>query len=268
MSEPRTLVIGDTHGRLDVLATLLIQEGVVDPGTLKRVDRDVRVVHVGDLGNFADDKTADRLTYAVADDWLDTLLWGNHDRSVISPMITFNHFERPDEQTLKSMNDLRLSGKLVLATTAHGFLVTHAGLHVAYGRRHFDHLSPNVVAGKINYEDTQYGDMSALSSIWTAIAIPRGGAADAGGILWRDVREKLWEGARQVFGHSVMRDGIVRAVGYDGTFNVKRGQEPSYAIDVGAKQREQQAGIWLPEERVVAVGPSELSDLYYGRDRS
>jgi hypothetical protein len=62
MSEKPTLVIGDVHGHLDRLTALLEQEEVIarnDSDGYDRVNHDVRVVQVGDLGHFGADYTND-----------------------------------------------------------------------------------------------------------------------------------------------------------------------------------------------------------------
>lgn len=259
MSEPRTLIIGDTHGNYDALAALLIQEGIIDPVDHDRVNYDVRVIHVGDLGDFsARRQREDDLCYsgAVNQGWFNTLLWGNHDRAVISPHSQFKGYEKPLPETLRLMAKLVVDGTLVLATTAHGFLVTHAGLRPEFAQL----LSPTSVphsAKLINRYDREHRDLSPFSRIWCSIGERRGGLpGDVGGILWRDFDEELWNGARQVFGHSISRWGTVRTTGDP--------ERPSYAIDVGAKSRPMQAGIWLPEEKIVRVDERGINDLIHG----
>ena len=64
----------------------------------------------------------------------------------------------------------------------------------------------------------------------------------AGGILWRDAeREDLWVGVPQIFGHT---RGDIRMYG-----------NRSVCVDVGSHNDGNLAGIWLPERKVVAVGP-------------
>jgi len=93
-----------------------------------------------------------------------------------------------------------------------------------------------------------------------AIAIKRGGHAHAGGILWRDIEEKLYPEFRQVFGHSA--DHKYREVRYCNQWGYSRLEIPEYAgqsycIDVGGPDKwpgaKCLAGIWLPEERIVRV---------------
>lgn len=257
MTEPRTLIVGDTHGWYDRLAALLIQEEIIHPETMGRINDDVRVVHVGDLGNFSDDSlTRDQICFDAADNWFDEILWGNHDYSAVTRRMRFKGYGEPANETRIWIRDLQRKGKLVLATSAHGFLITHAGLHPHYGAIFEDDPDPKRIAGFLN-EALKEGDGDILAQLWLSVGHSRGGRkGDVGGLLWRDISEPIWEGVRQVFGHSADRDGVVRTVGDPNS--------PSYAIDIGAKNHSRQAGIWLPEEKIVRVDERQINDLYYG----
>jgi hypothetical protein len=104
-------------------------------------------------------------------------------------------------------------------------------------------------------------DPNALAII-NAIGIRRGGRTATGGILWRDIEEKLYSGFRQIFGHSADPKHQVRfvseALHTRSPFSqVAPEQGWSYCIDIGGKGNEDGAsclaGIWLPSEKIVRV---------------
>jgi hypothetical protein len=92
----------------------------------------------------------------------------------------------------------------------------------------------------------------------------RGGRVPHGGILWRDISEKLFDGFPQVFGHSA--DWKEHQVRYCSRAWHTRDPEhyaehheglASYCVDIGGKGDNPGdnclAGVWLPEGRVVRV---------------
>ena len=286
VKEPDTLVLGDVHSHLDRLEALLLQEGIIgdcpvcegtgesrddDPfcvlcdGTgLARINHDVKVIQLGDLGHFGGGYTADLLTYQFGIQWLDEILWGNHDRAVIQERAhSFGGYAGASPETRDLMDDARNKGKLKLASAAHGFLLTHAGLHSEF--KHNDapaevKQNPQEFAAWMNAMDARDDGVNAAygpTFIATRdnISTSRGGRARAGGILWRDASESLYPGFRQIFGHSAGR-------------KVRRYQSKfagdSYCVDIGSEHNGHLAGIWLPSERVVEVEvgikPVEVSD--------
>src|SRR5271165_5087096 len=108
----KTLAIGDVHGHLDRLETLLLQEGIIDvDGT--RINDDVEVVQLGDLGHFGSQtKGEDKLTWETAPSWLDVILWGNHDRAVIERKHVFGGYATPYPETEDVMKAQVEFGKL------------------------------------------------------------------------------------------------------------------------------------------------------------
>lgn len=300
------LVIGDIHGHLDRFEALLKQEGLIDrcdncggggeiwgpdpneaPEYLSgdaaiseeckfcdgfgiaRVDEGANhIVLLGDIGHFGllTSQQADFMSYQVADLWADTILWGNHDRAVVQEEHAFRGYGPPLPETKHLMQILRHERKLKLAFAAHGFLFTHAGLHLSWRDTEtavsFDHDDPVEIAAWLNVNDELwFNDRDYDMALWgvrDAIAHKRGGRADAGGILWRDVNEKLYtwspdhpERFRQVFGHSADKEHAVRFCG-EQRFTRKldpRDENPSYCIDVGGKGDNKGddclAGLWI-----------------------
>jgi hypothetical protein len=278
-----TLVIGDVHGHLDRLEALLKQEGVIgeclscagsgdaiDPEGkvvdacakchgvgIDRINHDVEVVQLGDLGHYGiDTMSADRLTWEYAPRWLDVILWGNHDRATIDGRHFFMGYQQPLLQTMGAIDTARGRGQLQLAHEAHDFLLTHAGLHSAFKYNEIPSLikdSPKLLVEWLNEcDDWDHSDGNepppptyegAFRAIRDAIGKKRGGSAHAGGILWRDSRESLYKGFRQVFGHTKK----------DETREYANDMGKSYCIDVGDQHNGRLVGLWLPEERMVEV---------------
>jgi hypothetical protein len=236
MTEPRTLVIGDVHGHVDRLRALLLQEGVIDAND-HRIDDDVRVIQVGDLGNFGRDHTDDAECYArvLDDNWVDTVLWGNHDRAVVDGQHIFGGYREPSGRILKYMEELVDDDRYLIATEAHGFLITHAGLAPIYDRHLPDDLTEAVAA-------LNAGSDAAIRMTINAIGRLRNGQHPSGGILWRDIRELLSPKFPQIFGHSADPHGLVR-----------QPTNASWCVDIGGKYEARLAGLWLPEQKIARV---------------
>jgi hypothetical protein len=263
-----TLVIGDVHGHLDRLAALLEQEGIVRDkgnGEWERINHDVEVVQLGDLGHFGDGSpTGDLLCYEYAKDWIDVLLWGNHDRAVIDSWHAFRGYTKPRPEVYHLMKLYEHEGKLRWAVARHGHLITHAGLHrrFHYNKPPIDKTNPEDVAQWINGALTGEDDQDR-AAVRHAISRRRGGSSSAGGILWRDIDESLYDRFPQVFGHSAdHKNHAIRYVwGKGHTRKLEHVPEHvenlSYCIDVGGKgdlpSDDCLAGIYLPEGRIVRV---------------
>jgi len=254
-----TLCIGDTHGHLDRLEALLLQEGIirdcVDSGPV-RVNKDVEVVQLGDLGHYGSDtKARDRSIWAQAPAWLDVILWGNHDRAVFEPQHFFGGYSEPFPETKEMIkraseegdpNRNGVGNKLKLAHEAHGYLLTHAGLHAFFSHQDVDEelkTDPWELAQWLNVNDREGNRWPTFLPIRDNVSISRQGRATAGGILWRDASESLYKGFPQVFGHSAKPK--VRQ------YQCKT--HTSYCVDVGNQFNGRLAGIWLPEMRIVEV---------------
>lgn len=254
-----TLVIGDVHGHFDRLEALLLQEGILDDvlvdGWKPRGNYEVEVIQLGDLGHFGKtgSPNGDRLCYEAAIDhnYLDLVLWGNHDRFVVDTNHAFGGCEFPDDQTRDALARLYRDGRMVLSAARHGCLLTHAGLHRFFKHNHaegVDKTDPQAVSDYINDVVNQMDRSEKERGIIDAISLYRGGGANAGGILWRDANERLYDGFPQVFGHS--KGPKVRYYDY----------AKSWCVDIGSPDNGRLAGIWLPEGRVVEVnlGPDTV----------
>jgi hypothetical protein len=257
-----TLAIGDCHGHYDRLEALLLQESIINEND-ERINKDVEVVHLGDLGHFGSEmqngkrvpgsSTADLLCWqAVAKHWIDIVLWGNHDRAVASSRHAFGGYIEPPTPTRVLMEEAREEDRLRLAHAAHGFLLTHAGLAKVFKYNKAPdgaHDDPAIFAEWVNKADVDtdskdvpfWSDFEALRD---AIGIKRGGySSTGGGILWRDATESLYPKFRQIFGHT-KGDRVRKYPAQDGW---------SYCIDIGDQNNGRLAGIWLPSEKIVEV---------------
>lgn len=266
MSELRTLVIGDVHGHVDRLAALLIQEGIIDDRS-NRINHDVRVIQLGDLGNFGVDFTNDEQCYrsALEDHWVDTVLWGNHDRAVYDPEHFFSGYAPPIGPVRSYMNRLIAQGRYKFAAHAHGYLLTHAGLH-----SYFDQSLPDTLEDAVdllNHPPVDPGAERNLSGfrsepdlLWAVVngvGYTRGGSLRTGGILWRDISEDLSAKFNQIFGHSAQQDGEVKHLVPLPERGIRpmlgRTEMDAWCVDIGGKHENRLAGIWLPDLTVVKV---------------
>lgn len=254
MNEKPTFVIGDVHGHYDRLQALLSQEAVSHI--------DCTVVQLGDLGHFGDSAPASddlRCWQEARKGAVDIVLWGNHDRAVVSSLHEFYGYQSPGPEIRHMMKIMEMDGRLLMAYAAHGHLITHAGLHAQWKYQKLPdegiRNDPYKIADYINSlvgKDEYIVEGGSLReavdgnhAVFDAVGRTRGGASPYGGILWRDHREKLYRGFPQVFGHSA-------------SANVRQ-DEDSWNIDIGSKggapghPGNQLAGLWLPEMRVAEV---------------
>jgi hypothetical protein len=230
------------------MLALLVQEGIVDPETEDRVNWDVEVVQLGDLGHFGEggSPTGDKLLYEKVTNWFDRILWGNHDYALFNRKHSFKGIAKPAWDYHRLFQHLENKRVISFAHQAHGYLLTHAGLHPYFDNhacppkdRAPDTDDPKELAAWINSQE----DNKDRNSVIHAIPEIRGGWAQAGGTLWRDTSENLLN-IPQVFGHT--KGDKVR------TYQNGTGQ-PSYCIDTGTKTNGEINGIWLPDQRVVGV---------------
>ena len=204
-------------------------------------------MQLGDLAHYGIDTQArDRAIWASAPSWLDVILWGNHDRACWDGRHFFMGYSKPFPETFDIIKACVKEGKIRLAAEAHGFLLTHAGLHASYKYNKAPQESSAATAEWLNAredEDSQDDDFLAIRD---AISTSRGGRSPSGGILWRDASESLYPAYRQVFGHSAKDESATR------TYQSKEAGD-SYCIDVGNQYNGRLKGIWLPECKVVEV---------------
>lgn len=290
-----TLVIGDCHGHYDRLEALLIQEGILgecpacdsmgahdcptcDGDGIARINYDVEVVQLGDFGHWGahnGSPTGDILTTKACIAWCDVMLWGNHDRALIDSAHDFRGYTKPSAEAYHLIKLAQAERKLRLAHSSHGYLFTHAGLHYAFSKQDLPQYlkdDADVFAAWLNINDTLWleGHQEAVSpqfvGIRDAVSRQRGGSSHNGGIIWRDVTEKLYMGFPQVFGHSADPQHLVRICAQKDFYRTARSSGEdiyhgpsrlSYCIDVGGKGGipgdHCLAGIWLPSEEIVRV---------------
>lgn len=252
LNDKDVFVIGDVHGHLDRLEALLLKAGCNE--------KDCYVVQLGDLGHFGGrhgSPTGDLLCWQMfRDGGLDYVLWGNHDRAVVDPRHHFGGYEAPKGPEIKHIMKLMAAeGRLLLAIEAHGWLLTHAGLHAQfkYNTVPFDKTDVGAIADWINLHPVDEDpEDRTLTAVVNAIGGKRGGWSPYGGILWRDISEKLF-GVPQVFGHSASYKRKIRGQAKDW-----------WCIDIGGKGGREDpkgnclAGIWLPSQEVVRVDLEEV----------
>jgi hypothetical protein len=248
----------------------------------ERKRKDVMVVQLGDLGHFGTrgSMTGDEMCYryVTRNRWADVVLWGNHDRAAIDGAHHATDFiQVPTARHY--ISQLYEEGRMQMAFYAHGFVITHAGLASAFKHQGVDEklkTDPEAFVDWINGEDERYlesgyldltnnerPDNNALAII-NAIGARRGGRVPTGGLLWRDINEPLYDGFRQIFGHSADGEKHSERYCFKKTHTRKRPTvletDPfygSYCIDIGGKgERPGDAclmGIWLPSEKIVRV---------------
>ena len=89
--------------------------GIIN-GFGERIRDDVTVVQLGDLGHFGDTGSpgGDYFCWKAAfdSDWLDIVLWGNHDRAVIDAQHAFKGYSHPRAEVRHFMRELELRRKL------------------------------------------------------------------------------------------------------------------------------------------------------------
>jgi len=218
----RTFVIGDVHGHHDRLLELLNRAGI-------RQGDNTPIVQLGDLGQFSLDTREDDLRcWQVARAWGMTVLWGNHDRAVVDEVSHgFRGYSPPLSETIDVMREVAPK----LCAVVGDYLLTHAGLHPVWG------VGNHAVEAMLRIMNQySHGDVAIVDSI----SRRRGGDGSCGGILWRDDGEPLDTSIPQVYGHT---RGDIRRHGR------------SWCIDVASRENDSLAGLWLPEGRIVAVGP-------------
>lgn len=285
--EKRSLIVGDVHGHLDRFEMLLNQEGLLawcdfcegygevskpdcgpafgaeevmdcptcDGNGEARINDDIEVVMLGDLGHFGHGGSLEQdiLTWYYASKWADVILWGNHDRAVFDQYHEFNGYNgsAAASELKKITASLRAQGKLKLAHAAHGFLMTHAGLHKQFKYQKCDDdlkKDPYLFAEWINEAENPHVQAPIEQHpIVNAIGRHRGGRSPFGGILWRDWNESLYTEFPQVFGHSASWEHKVR----------KSPEGHAWCVDIGGKGDKPNdnclAGIYLPDETIVRI---------------
>lgn len=225
-----------------------------DGDGIVRTNFDARVIQLGDLGHFGGatgSPTGDYMCYRYADRWLDTILWGNHDRAVVDSAHAFKGYMHPGGNTKGLMDDLYTKGKLKVAATAHGYLIVHAGVALGWYRQtqvldnveYFTDRLNSLADAKLAYlKDKKSIAYPNGAHIIDAVGLVRGGAHPMGGVLWMDWgREKHLQGEpfKFICGHTAQKDG-----------EVKEDEYGNYCIDIGGKDNGRLAGVWLDDGEV------------------
>jgi hypothetical protein len=222
-----------------------------------RVNHDVEVVQLGDLGDFRiPSQTNDSICWSIADRWLDVVLWGNHERPVIGGM-AFGGYYPPLPEVKEKMLLMRHENRLKLAHAAHGFLLTHAGMPEYYfGNTRTGSLKRSdaeAVARWLNRKDRDQPHKFSSAQIWMlrdAIGPGRGGMQRSGGLLWRDdFEDELWDGLPQVYGHT--SDKLIRLP--------QALRQPAYNVDLS--KHGAIGAVWLPEQRAVTVRDEDILEV-------
>jgi hypothetical protein len=232
-------IIGDVHGHSHLLKDLYEAAG------LKEAGHEHTIVQIGDLGHIGwGTQERDLACWRFADEHGFQLIWGNHDRAVVDTRKhSFGGFSVPLTDTVLIMDRMEREGRIKFAMEIEGWLLTHAGISSGF----------NQMLAKFEgkpKEVARYINASPHGELINAIGYERGGGSPRGGILWRDASEYLWKGVPQIFGHTATRTGEPQGE-HDQWWN----------IDVGVKECQTLAGMWLPSQRVVRVGQAEIDEL-------
>jgi len=208
------IVVGDLHGDLEGLRTLLAQLGVIDRYN-RRCDG-FHIVQLGDLVHAGhNEQLSDRqmLEEVLERGWLDEVLCGNHELwpAFHLPSGRWEGMtDPPDQKVVELLQQLRRRGGLTAASAVDGWLLTHAGLHPLYQKRVPAGLRMTAVdlatylcaAFEARIRDRSGRD------VFDAVGPVRSGGRDplAGGIFWADAYEMATAKSRnrvpQIFGHT------------------------------------------------------------------
>lgn len=227
----KTFVVGDVHGKPDLVECLLTDAGVLDvegnrvPG--------VRSIQVGDLANcVADDRDGDLECLDRAASWFDVVLVGNHEHPYFGgPAFSgFRHLPEVAER----LRLLELAGVYQPAALVGETLITHAGATPDWGWESAEEAYDAIAAAWLE---------SPNALVFSRIGQYRGGGHMLGGILWSDIREPKSGEFRQVIGHTPLDELVVSYADGDE-------QKDSWLlrhVDWGGKHFHRLAGIWLDE---------------------
>lgn len=156
----QTLVIGDLHGNSDALMDVLRRAGALTKTDKKR--KDWRIISVGDMANLAKDPefrgfvSYDLRTLELAERYVDTITVGNHEVYWTHHLAIGNWYGMAETLTpdvayqLYKMvgHEYGPEGLFQAAAEAHGWVISHAGLHARY-QQHFSG-NPEEVAETLN----------------------------------------------------------------------------------------------------------------------
>ena len=187
-----TAVIGDIHGRIEVMVAALAKHD--------------RVVFVGDYVDSFDRTKLDQtlcLTMALKEHNGDSIicLRGNHEESYIDPDARcsgWNHIMNTHIMSIRGEVQA-----LPVYTWVDGILITHAGIS-----QHFiDEVLVDKYLYSSNLETTELVSRYLNCAFHQEVGYARGGQKSCGGLMWCDFFEEFGPvaGLRQIFGHTGYR---------------------------------------------------------------
>lgn len=244
----KTFIVSDIHGRVEELYRLLNQAGLLtsfdiegeDEPVLTALGNKTQIVSVGDLLNAVqEDIGYDEATAALAREWFDFVLVGNHE----SPYLWNDHYfggYYPHPPLRSLYNSWLREGFVKPALAIGNTLVTHAGIAKAHPV--FKGISTAEEALGVIEVAWQNKLHGAPNGVFDAVGYARGGRWPYGGILWSDFNsEPRKKKFSQVHGHTPIAKGPVLVENEKhGTFLIN--------IDSACKGGGAPTGLWLDEE--------------------
>jgi hypothetical protein len=171
MARAIDVVIGDVHARADALYSLLRELDL--PGRSDKRRRKAWIVQVGDLLDKSASPEMNLETAAIAAEYLDVVLVGNHEWRLLSE-------SEGDHGPALAM--LASQGWPHAAAASDGWLITHAGVHPQLA----EELPADVAdcAAEINHRWHRPERQRARDPLFSFVGPARGGPDPHGGIFW------------------------------------------------------------------------------------
>lgn len=253
---PDVVIVGDIHGRPDLLEGVLVAAGAARRrgGALERT-KGVEVIQLGDLLHVGyDSLTGDRECLAALGRLVDVALIGNHEAAMIGGPTFRGYFLTPG---LRDDYLQAIAGGLVVpAAVRRHALITHAGLVPrAFGGR----PNPPRADRALDLLLEAWEDRGAGAAVFNAVGQLRGGWSDRGGVLWRDDREPLSGAFPQVYGHTPRHRPTFRLGGRYGHWSAR--------LDVGAGLRGQSVAMRIPADETPIHSELYVFDVSTGGRR-
>lgn len=166
------VVVGDVHGRVDLLRALLRALGALDSHEHRR--RGFWIVQVGDLLDRRASREANLEVARLAVESLDVVLAGNHEVEMLT---------EPTTEHGAALSALASRGWPHAAAALSGWLVTHAGVHpeLTHG---LPRRAEECVA-EINDRWHRRSRNSGCDPLFDWVGPAKGGVAPYGGLFWR-----------------------------------------------------------------------------------
>lgn len=216
----RTVAVGDLHGHLDGLKTILNEAKLID-GDSWRGGRSI-LVQLGDVVDRGPqsvptyDYLADLQVRASKGKGEVVRLLGNHEVMLLEGDFQFADFPNPEKMANRIREDV-LAGRVLAAHAYGGWLFTHAGAGFSLLQRLRNEMRGSEerpkrftlkrLAAHLNQKLHVAVRNADYSDPIFAIGEARGGESATGGIFWADYDEELHAPSRaprfhQVFGHT------------------------------------------------------------------